>query len=140
MFRMLALVAALGLAAAVPQGARAQSAAEAEAIETVILNQIEAMQVDDWDLAFTFASPTIQGIFGDPGNFSRMVMNGYPMVWRPADVRVGQLTASPQGLVQTMLFEDQQGRFYVADYYMQMVDGVWRINGVQIRPAEAGAA
>ena len=133
-FAVIVTLAALG-----PR-AEAQTIAEADAIENTIRNQIEAMQADDWEKAFTFASPTIQGIFRNPYNFSEMVKNGYPMVWRPREVRVGELTQTPRGLMQTMFFEDQQGRLYIADYLMQEIDGVWRINGVQIRPAETGEA
>jgi len=42
--------------------------------------------------------------------------------------------------MQTMIFVDQQNRLYIADYLMQQIDGQWRINGVQIRPAETGEA
>lgn len=138
MFRLFA-AALVALTLSAP-GLRAQSVEDAAAIESVIQNQIAAIQADDWDLAFTYASPMIQRIFRDPQNFSQMVIRGYPMVWRPREVRVGSLTETPQGLVQTMLFEDQQGRIFVADYVMQLVDGEWRINGVQIRPAQQGAA
>ena len=118
----------------------AQTAAEADAIENTIRSQIDAMQADDWEQAFTFASPNIQGIFRSPYNFSEMVKRGYPMVWRPKDVRTGDLVQTPRGLMQTMFFVDQQNRLYIADYLMQQVDGQWRINGVQIRPAETGDA
>lgn len=115
--------------------AAAQSAGEAAAIEGTIRSQIEAMQVDDWGRAFTYASPMIQGIFRDPETFSRMVANGYPMVWRPKSYRAGALTATPGGYDQTMLFEDRQGRLFIADYHMKLIDGEWRVNGVTIRPA-----
>ena len=139
MIRSILFAAALSISAAAAP-ATAQSVEDASAIEGVIMSQVEAMGADNWELAFTFASPTIQGIFRDPYNFSQMVQRGYPMVWKPRQVTAGALTNTPQGLVQTMLFEDQQGRIYIADYQMQMIDGVWRINGVMIRPAEQGNA
>lgn len=120
--------------------ASAQSADEAAGIELTIRSQIEAMQVDDWDRAFEYASPTIQGVFRDPENFSRMVTNGYPMVWRPKTYRSGALIETPRGYSQTMIFEDQQGRLFIADYLMQQIDGEWRINGVSIRPAPTESA
>ncbi len=120
--------------------ASAQTVEEADAIEQTIRSQITAMQADDWDQAFAYASPMIQGIFKTPDNFSRMVTNGYPMVWRPRSYAAGSLTNTQNGLVQTMFFVDQQGREFVADYTMQLVDGVWRINGVQIRPASGQSA
>ena len=131
------LIAAFLALAAVAPGTRAaaQSAADAEAIEQTIRSQIAAMQIDDWAEAFTYASPMIQGIFETPENFSRRVRGGFPMVWRPRSFKTGALTDGDRGLVQVMIFEDQEGRLFIADYYMQLVDGEWRINGVQIRPA-----
>lgn len=136
MTRIVTLFAALTLSiAAFAAPVSAQTAEEADAIETTIRSQITAMQADDWEQAFTYASPMIQGIFRNPDNFSRMVTTGYPMVWRPRSYRAGSLTMTPQGPNQTMFFEDQDGRLFIADYLMQQIDGEWRINGVQIRPA-----
>lgn len=118
----------------------AQTPGEADAIEGTIRSQILAMQEDDWAEAFSYASPNIQNIFRNPDTFSQMVTNGYPMVWRPKSYRTGTLEATPQGWVQTMFFEDQQGRLFIADYLMQQIDGVWLINGVQIRPAPEESA
>ena len=133
----LALAALLALS---PLAAPAQGAPDAAGIETVIRSQVEAMRADDWSRAFTFASPTIQGIFRDPDTFSRMVTSGYPMVWKPRSVRVGALSDTPRGLSQAMIFEDAEGRFFIADYLMIEVEGEWRINGVSIRPAPAESA
>ena len=139
MFKSILAAAFLTLAILMPK-AEAQTVEQATAIENTIRGQINAIQADDWEQAFTFASPTIQGIFQSPYNFSEMVKRGYPMVWRPKDVRTGELTPTPRGLMQTMIFVDQQGRLYIADYLMQEIEGEWRINGVQIRPAEIGEA
>ncbi|MFX3653878.1 MAG: DUF4864 domain-containing protein [Paracoccaceae bacterium] len=133
----LALAALLALS---PLAVPAQGAPDAAGIETVIRSQVEAMRADDWARAFTFASPTIQGIFRDPETFSRMVTSGYPMVWKPRSVRAGALTETPRGLSQAMIFEDAEGRFFIADYLMIEVGGEWRINGVSIRPAPAESA
>lgn len=119
---------------------KAQSVDDADAIRGVIEGQIEAMGADDWDKAFSYASPMIQGIFRSPHNFSEMVTKGYPMVWRPKRFETGALIQTPKGLNQTMFFEDQKGRLYIADYLMAKIDGIWRINGVQIRPAPAESA
>ncbi|GGE49966.1 DUF4864 domain-containing protein [Actibacterium pelagium] len=100
--------------------------------QKVIAAQIDAFQDDDFDLAFTFASPTIQSIFLSSEQFGNMVVNGYPMVWRPKAVRYldTPLTNRPR-----LLITDQQGRLHLLEYDMvQGADG-WRINGVQIVPA-----
>lgn len=135
MTRIIPIFAAVLIALGVTTGASAQTSNDRTAIQETIRSQLSAIQQDDWVEAFSYASPMIQGIFNDPENFSRMVIGGYPMVWRPRSYQVGDLIAGPRGPVQVIVFEDQDGRLYIADYLMQLVDGEWRINGVQIRPA-----
>lgn len=64
----------------------AQTAGD-DAIRDTIQSQIDAFRRDDFDAAFEFASPSIRQMFRTPENFGAMVRNGYPMVWRPDDVR-----------------------------------------------------
>ena len=104
-------------------------------IEGTISNQIEAFRADDFDTAFTFASPMIQGMFGSPDNFGQMVRNGYPMVWRPDRLRFGPQRSQGGVIWQQVIVTDAQGRAHVLDYRMEQVDGQWRIAGVQILAA-----
>ncbi|MGB0506230.1 MAG: DUF4864 domain-containing protein [Pikeienuella sp.] len=113
--------------------AKAQTTAEAEAIQGVVTSQIEAMKADDWETAFSYASPTIQRVFRDQYIFSDMVMKGYNMVARPHSYETGGLYQRPAGPSQIMFFNDMSGRRYIAEYKMQLVDGKWRINGVEVR-------
>jgi len=103
------------------------------AIKSVIERQLQAFQANDLETAFGFASPTIQRKFATPENFGRMVQQGYPMVWRPARYRMVRLVETAMGLVQVVMFEDAAGRLHEAAYLMRQVDGVWRIDGVQLR-------
>ena len=139
--RLAALAAALLISTGLGLGpARAQSEADGAAMQATISAQLEAFQHDDWAKAFTYASPTIQGMFVTPENFGAMVRNGYPMVWRPGAVKFLGAQPSPEGPRQVLLITDQSGRQWVADYLMRKVDGVWRIAGVTLRPqVEAGA-
>ena len=98
----------------------------------VIAAQIEAFQDDDFDRAFTFASPTIQQMFLSSEQFGNMVVNGYPMVWRPKAVRY--LDTDMQSRPR-LLITDQQGRLHLLEYDMVQGPNGWRINGVQIVPA-----
>lgn len=116
-----------------PSPARAQD--DAVAIQSVIQSQLDAFQANDLETAFGFASPTIQQKFGSPETFGRMVQNGYPMVWRPASRQWQKLVQTDAGPVQVVLFEDASGRLHEAGYLMQLVDGIWRINGVHVRQA-----
>ncbi len=102
------------------------------AIRATIGSQLDAFQKDDWVRAFGFASPNIQGMFGDPERFSEMVRGGYPMVWRPRRVEFGELRATERGIAQRMIFVGPEGQLHLADYFMVLVDGEWRINGVTL--------
>lgn len=109
-------------------------------IETTIQSQIDAFLADDFATAFTFASPNIKMLFGNSDRFGQMVRNGYPMVWRPGEVRFLELRDINGALWQKVMIRDQAGEFHVLDY--QMIQGAegWRINGVQIlRRPDVGA-
>lgn len=124
---LLALV--LGLAVVPP----AEAEEPADSIRDIIVSQLSAFQRNDLAAAFSHASPGIQATFRTPDNFGRMVREGYPMIWRPARHRMLELRETPRGPVQVVLFEDQAGRIHEADYLMEEVGGVWRIDGVRLR-------
>ena len=105
----------------------------ADSIQAVIDDQIQAFQRSDLEAAFAHASPTIQEIFQTPGRFGQMVSGGYPMIWRPSRWEMRSLENFAGTLVQIVFFEDRQGDQFEAAYEMIQVDGVWRINGVQLR-------
>ena len=109
-------------------------------IVDTIQSQIEAFQVDDFTTAFTFASPSIRRLFGDVDRFGAMVRNGYPMVWRPGEVRFLELREIDGRIWQKVLIRDQLGAVHILDYQMLQLDGGWLINGVQIlRAPDVGA-
>ena len=85
--RLAAALAILGLIHMAPAPAeQAISPADQAAIRSVIAAQIEAFRRDDSAAAFSFASPTIQRIFGTPDQFMAMVRSGYQPVYRPREV------------------------------------------------------
>ncbi|MCA3441412.1 MAG: DUF4864 domain-containing protein [Rhodobacter sp.] len=110
------------------------------AIETVIQQQFDAFRAEDVGTAFSFASPNIKGMFGTPENFGRMVRNGYPMVWRPAEVQFLDLRRVAGNLWQRVMVTDQAGRTHLLDYQMVETGQGWQINGVQILPQAAVGA
>lgn len=133
---ILAVLLGLGLAGApaVAQDTRNP------AIEGTIQRQIEAFLADDFATAFTFASPNIRTLFGTSDNFGAMVRNGYPMVWRPADVRYLDLRTVAGALWQRVMITDAQGRVHMLDYQMVETPDGWQINGVQLlRAPDVGA-
>ena len=131
MLRIVGLV--LGLwALTVPALAKAQ---DADAIEGVISGQLQAFNDRDVATAFTFASPMIKGMFGNPANFGMMVEQGYPMVWNNSDVEFLELKEINGVLFQRLQMRDAQGERYVAQYEMIQTPDGWQINGVSIIPA-----
>ena len=116
------------------------SVAQERDIQAVITQQIEAFEVDDFAQAFTYASPNIQGFFGTSERFGQMVMSGYPMVHRPDAVRYLELREIAGNLWQRVMITDPAGVIHMLDYQMKMIDGMWRINGVQILPAPGDTA
>lgn len=102
------------------------------AIETTIRNQFDAFLADDVDTAWQYASPNIQRLFQTPENFGRMVRQGYPMVWRPAQVEFMDLQSLGGIVVQRVQVIDQAGRTHVLAYQMVETEAGWQINGVQI--------
>jgi Domain of unknown function (DUF4864) len=109
-------------------------------ITGIIQNQLDAFQADDVTTAFSFASPTIQGIFGTAQNFGAMVQQGYPMVWRPAAVKYLDLRQGPDGMYQKVAITDQAGALHVLEYQMIPDGSGWVIGGVQVlQQPEVGA-
>ncbi|MEQ6250544.1 DUF4864 domain-containing protein [Sulfitobacter sp. HNIBRBA3233] len=104
-------------------------------IEATISRQIEAFKVDDFGTAFSFASPDLQRYFGSPETFGRMVTQGYPMVWRPADVRYLDLREEGGVYWQKVQITDLKGGFHILEYRMVQTDAGWRISGVQVLDA-----
>ena len=127
---MRSLIAALALILAILPAHGDQHAGQ---IQRVITSQLDALGADDLEAAFAHASPMIQGKFGTPETFGRMVREGYPMIWRPTSYQMQSLIEDDRGIVQPVVFQDGAGRLFEAFYEMQEVEGTWRINGVYLR-------
>lgn len=109
--------------------------AEEKAVQSVISEQISAFLVDDFETAFSYASPSIRGIFQTPERFGQMVARGYPMVHRPEDFQFQDSTLSDSGVIQDVLIRDAQGEYYVARYSLVETDKGWKINAVEVLKA-----
>ncbi|MDK3075524.1 DUF4864 domain-containing protein [Sedimentitalea sp. JM2-8] len=128
----------LFLICAVIAGLSGPALSQSDDIRATIGSQIEAFQADDFARAFTYASPDIRRVFRTPENFGAMVRGGYPMVWRPSDVRFLELREIAGALWQKVMVTDAKGRVHILDYQMIEIDGGWKINGVQL--VQAGGA
>ena len=121
----------LAFAMSLPMVALAQD----NTIENVITDQLQAFNDRDSAAAWEHASPMIQGIFGTPENFVRMVQNGYPMVWDNSDVRFLDRDELNNVTRQEVQIQGPDGLFYILDYQMIETPDGWLINGVQVIPA-----
>lgn len=122
----------LYLAAALWLGLAFGAAAQQDDIRTTIRNQLDAFKSEDVEQAFTYASPTIQGIFREPELFGHMVEHGYPMVWKPGAVVFLGLETKGGAYLQTVMIEDAQGTVHLLEYKMIELEGRWQIDGVRL--------
>lgn len=105
-----------------------------DAIQDVIANQLSAFNDRDVQTAWSFASPMIQGMFGNPENFGTMVEQGYPMVWTNSDVQFGELRQIAGQFYQKVMIRDAGGQRHVMEYTMVETPAGWLINGVSELP------
>jgi hypothetical protein len=133
------LVSVGGLARA--EGVADLSGADRATIRQVIEAQLAAFQADDGTTAFSFASPMIQTMFGDPASFMTMVRTGYLPVYRPREVEFQGLIDFRGQPTQLVLLVGPENEVVTAYYLMErQPDGTWRINGCILRPAAERAA
>ena len=123
------MAAALSAAVALP------AVAQDGPIEDVIQGQVEAFRAGDMEGAFAFASPGIRRLFGSPERFGAMVEEGYPMVWRPSEVRYLDRRELGSTVIQKVLMRDAAGVPWVLDYQMIECPDGWMIDGVRIERA-----
>lgn len=108
------------------------AASDPKAMQSVIDQQLDAFQSDDFAGAMEFASPILQNYFRTPENFQRMVTQGYPMVWRFESVRFLENRVEGGVHWQRVMIKDLEGTSHILDYRMMETPDGWRINGVQI--------
>ena len=102
-----------------------------EDVQSTISLQLEAFLKDDFDTAFTFASPSIRSIFGTAQNFGQMVQRGYPMVWRPQKFNFLEHRKDSTGRAQDIQIIDQSGNVHYLRYFLIDTTKGWKISGVQ---------
>ena len=110
-------------------------AQDAEAIEDVIANQLQAFVARDVQSAWAYASPNIQRLFGDAQNFGTMVERGYPMVWDNVDTQYLALREIAGNFWQQVMIRDVNGNLHLLDYQMIETPDGWQINAVQLLPS-----
>ena len=134
-FRLLAFIGLIvGLATAALAQQPDVSAADRAAIRDIIQSQVDAFRRDDGDAAFGYASPSIQGMFGEPDTFMEMVRQGYRPVYRPKVFDFREIVTLHGEIAQKVHVVGPDGRPVTALYPMtQLPDGSWRINGCYLQ-------
>ncbi|MEP5760873.1 MAG: DUF4864 domain-containing protein [Litoreibacter sp.] len=125
---MKAILISFMLAVAMPALAQERIAE----IEATIKSQLNAFHADDFDTAFTYASPNIKRLFGSPDRFGMMVKNGYPMVHRSVDLEFIEIRRQGSFLFQKVKITDANGIPYFMEYNMIETSAGWQIDGVQL--------
>ncbi len=121
-------VAGLLLAGSVTARAEDFPAAERQAIQGVISQQIEAFRHDDGTAAFGFATPELQTMFGDQNRFMGMVRDRFQPVYRPRSFVFGALEMLDGAPVQEVGLIGPDGLPHTAVYSMErQADGTWKI-------------
>ena len=114
--------------------------AQQNEIRSVISSQINSFLKDDFAKAFSHAAPNVKQIFQTPERFAQMVTQGYPMVHRPAQFDFQSLNEVAGVQVQDVLILDRLGTYFMAQYTMVQINGVWQISGVSIEKTDGVGA
>ena len=111
---------------------------EENEIKSIVNQQLEAFKNDDFEKAYSFASPTIKKIFSSPEVFRKMVIGGYQAVYRPQSIKIGSVEIIKGVATLKVYLVDPNGEFVTANYLMeQQEDGEWLIGGCILSKAES---
>ena len=105
-------------------------------IVNVVKSQLEAFQQDDFEKAYSYASPIIKQIFKNADEFKNMIKSGYQAVYRPKSINFGPVELIDGVPILIVYLVDPEGIFVTATYTMQKQDnGKWLINGCMLNKA-----
>ncbi len=122
----------------IQSGANALTAFDKEQIISVVSSQLQAFQDDDFEKAYSYASPTIKTIFSDYKKFRDMVVGQYQAVYRPKSINFGNVTTQGGTTFLEVYLVDPDGIFVTAIYTMQQQeDDSWLINGCFLNQAKS---
>lgn len=110
---------------------------DAEIRDTILL-QIEAFANNDQEQAWAFASEGIKRRFGSSDVFVDMVRQAYPAVHNATSIEFTERVPHGAFEIQVVRLQGPDGKRWDAYYRMVMSQGVWKIAGVRLQPAEFG--
>ena len=124
--RVMVLLLALLIGLAAP----ARAADDVAAAQGVIRSQVEAFSRDDAATAYSFAAPSIQGVFPQPETFMSMVRGSYAPVYRHKSFEFGEARVSAGRIAQRVHIVDAEGVPWEALYTLELQpDGSVKISG-----------
>lgn len=109
-----------------------------DTISETVKSQLNAFAQDDFERAFSYATPYLQQKFQNPQIFHDMVTTGYPMVWRYKSVTFGSLEQNGETWVQTLEIVDMSNQVFEVEYHLIALNEDWRISAVYVRKGKAG--
>ena len=122
----------------IQNGAYAITVSDEEEIISVVSAQLQAFQDDDFEKAYSYASPTIKTIFPDYKKFKDMVVGQYQAVYRPKSINIGSVSTEGGVPFLEVYLVDPDGIFVTAIYSMQQQEnGSWLINGCFLSQAQS---
>ena len=122
----------------IQNGAYAITVSDEEEIISVVSAQLQAFQDDDFEKAYSYASPTIKTIFPDYKKFRDMVVGQYQAVYRPKSINIGSVSTEGGVPFLEVYLVDPDGIFVTAIYSMQQQEnGSWLINSCFLSQAQS---
>lgn len=138
-FRVMHAIVVLGLV--LPSAAIAIEDGDRSALRSLVERQIDAFRHDDGATAFSFASPGLREMFGDPERFMSMVRDGYRPVYRPRSYVFGPERDAATGPELSLRVQDEAGADWDAVYSFEKdPEGAWHISGCRLVKAPGEAA
>lgn len=111
------------------------------ALRSLVERQIDAFRRDDGATAFSFATPGLRQMFGDPERFMSMVRDGYRPVYRPRGYAFGPDRDAASGPELSLRIQDEAGADWDAVYSFEKdPEGAWRISGCRLVKAPGESA
>ena len=136
--KIFSFVQVLIVSIVIQNGAYAITASDEEEIISVVSAQLQAFQDDDFEKAYSYASPTIKTIFPDYKKFRDMVVGQYQAVYRPKSINIGSVSTEGGVPFLEVYLVDPDGIFVTAIYSMQQQEnGSWLINGCFLSQAQS---
>lgn len=106
-----------------------------DAIQDIILSQIEAFANDDKDAAWDYASEGIKRQSGSVDTFYNMVKLSYRPVYEASSLEFRERIPHTGFQIQVVRLVGPEGKRWRAAYRMVKDDDQWRIGGVALREA-----